>query len=195
MPKTLEYFYVFQESTLPILFKKKCGSSELYQEIQTSGIINSCYNNESPIGSYTGNKITNVNINGDINCVYTTLHNVTSKNNICKNSPPNGVIGFSFSLLNQTTIPTKANENPSYIFPPNNILVLKGLIVSNLCSGAYLGAVGTSEHIIDLNKTPLYNKTVVKYVIPSQFKFTNQIIDNAQLAIRNNNTNKNKTTM
>jgi hypothetical protein len=193
MPKTVVVWINSFPTVLPILFKKKCGTSQLYQEIQTTATINSC-NNKGPIGSHTGTKITNVNTEGVINCVYTVVHNIIQKNTdkTCNNNPPLGSLAITFSELNKSEIPTKANEDPSWIYPPSKILFQRGIIATSECNGAYLGAVGTCERVINLNANPIYAKDTVTYVIPSQFKFTRQIIDNARLAIKNNkNTNKN----
>ena len=57
--------------------------------------------------------------------------------------PPKGVLAYSVSLLNQTTVPTSPTDVSVIIIPPGQSSITSAAVITtSLSSGAYFGATG-----------------------------------------------------
>jgi hypothetical protein len=172
MGKQVTYTLVVPLSELsifPVSYVASKTTPQLYQELQiTAPIITSTdLATAKNLGDVTGLKTTNVNEKGQVNCLYSPLFNLTGKaTGTNDNIPPKGTLGLFFSYFDQTKIPSSASDNPKYIFAPGQQkLVIKGVIDTPLCNGAYYGAKGTVNHIID--KTTNCCTYIIKCTIPN----------------------------
>jgi len=127
--------------------------SQKYQMIQLTRQIQSTPDAATALGLGTLSSLrtTIVDQQGQVNAPWLHLYNLNS---------PEGTLAVQVSHFNSTTIPMSANQVPTIIIPDGESSVtFQGSIDTNLCSGYYFGAVGTTEHTVYADKSP--NKVVV----------------------------------
>lgn len=148
MSQTFSYtFYIPYSSDVlfPIYYNVlPTPQSQLYSQVQLTRQIQSTPDSSTALGLGTSSSIKTVVIDqqGQNNYICEVMLNLNGDAE-GENIPPKGVLAFSVSLLNQTTIPTSPTSNSSLIIPPGESSVTTPVVINPLLSsGVYFGATG-----------------------------------------------------
>jgi coproporphyrinogen III oxidase len=153
----------------PIVFKTlPAPQSQLYQLIQVTKDLQSTTNPETALGLGTSSilKTTVVDQQGQINytSVISFIMNGEANGETGGDIPPKGVVTFTLSLLNGSTLPSKANDDVRpIVYGPSTSWDC--IINTSLCSGAYFGAVGIAT-ITHLSNPYVPYEYTITYTLP-----------------------------
>jgi len=141
LPYSSDVYFPINYITLPT------PQSQIYSQTQLTRQIQSTPDASTALGLGTASSIKTVIIDqqGQNNYICEGLLNFNGEANgeTGGDIPPKGVLAYSVSLLNQTTVPTSATNVSVIIIPPGQSSITSVAVINtSLSSGAYFGATG-----------------------------------------------------